>query len=154
MPQQKTSKPQRYSHPVYRFAITPPPGWQVVEPGPGKAIVAFVGPVRGGAPPHISIEVHDAKGLTLEKYTRESKQSAKRNLQDYVLLSERDRRVGNLKAHEVNIAFRERRILVGARILYTISGGRLYVVNSTCLLPQFSRNAAIFEKALATFRVW
>jgi hypothetical protein len=149
-----TGKPKRYGHPVYRFSILPPQGWQVVEPGPGGAVVMFVGPPRNGPPPQMSIEVHDAKGLTLKEYDKTSKERAKKNLKEYVLLSERDRRIGALKGHEVKIGFRRGSLLVGALIFYAINRSRLYVVTCMSALGQFGAYAATFDKTLNSLKVW
>jgi len=154
MPREDSTKPKRYSHSVHRFSFLPPQGWQVVEPGPGDAVVAFIGPRKGVGSPYMSVEVHDAKGLTLKEYDKLSKERAKKILEGYALVSERDAKTGNLRGHEVRITFKRNRLPVFARIFYGINRGRLYVVTCMTFRQMADQYAAAFDKALNTFRVW
>lgn len=143
---------QAYSDPQNKFSITPPTGWTTTE-GDGGVIVAFLGPQDPDIGPiNINIDIQQTS-QTLEKITKNTKQSWSTTYSNYTLITDKSLVVNGLSCHELEISYSEDQTPFKQDSVFFLDNDALYQITYLAGPTTYDTYADNWLESLNTFQV-
>ncbi|MCW4054812.1 MAG: zinc-ribbon domain-containing protein [Candidatus Bathyarchaeota archaeon] len=133
----------------HNFSIIPPSGWTTEEEG--IVIVLFSDPsLLTGA--SINIVAEETRG-TFSQYILASKQSLETTLEDYVLVFEGSRIIGERNCYQIVSTYTYSGVDMKISQFLFLASGKGYVITCACRSSYYLISLLVFENSVATFRI-
>ena len=147
--------------PAIGYTLTPPPGWQRVQPTPQGASVAFESSstetdAGGTLQPFMVVQSRPLSGsaqkLTFSQLTQEYLSQIAQGYTNYHQQSATEANIAGTPALLVTYSFTQDGTAATAESLFMVKHGLTYDVIGSTLASTWSQHAAEIQKSLLTFR--
>lgn len=142
-----------YVNSKYGISIVPPEGWVTDESQPLKRVVAFLGPTEDDFAVNMVILIRKLPyEISLEEFIKEGKKDLV-NFQDFNMVSERDRIIDGIEAHEWVFTFKMDTFNLKEKQVFLIKNGKVYLITCAALQSNYDTYEPIFEESIQTLKI-
>ncbi len=140
-----------YDNAEYGFSITPPTGWSIGEDtGNEFVVVIFRDPKLVAA---INVVVEEVSDVTLSQYVTSGKRYAEAMSENYSLVSEGPRVVGELNGYQTDNTAIQNNETVKVRQVIFVENHKAYVITCGTIATEYSNMLADFENSINSFKI-